>query len=124
MAKSSNHRPECRFVVAKPGGTEVLMKEDFVMIQALVKRGVYQQDIATLLGVHPQDRRARPGTGHPGFTAVGIPAALRRFAMLQCFHNVRPSRLPAVLRDQAPHDRVCRLVGRGVAPRPGGVTAT
>jgi len=30
------------------------MKEDFVMIQALVKRGVYQQDIATLLGVHPK----------------------------------------------------------------------
>ena len=30
------------------------MKEDFVMIQALVKRGVYQRDIATMLGVHPK----------------------------------------------------------------------
>lgn len=30
------------------------MKEDFVMIQALVKRGVYQQDIAGMLGVHPK----------------------------------------------------------------------
>ncbi|GEM_PF-3116427 len=30
------------------------MKEDFVMIQALVKRGVYQRDIATLLGGHPK----------------------------------------------------------------------
>ena len=30
------------------------MKEDFVMIQALVKRGVYQRDIATILGVHPK----------------------------------------------------------------------
>jgi len=36
-----------------------------------------------------------PSTGHPGFTAVGIPAALRRFAMLQCFDQVRAGRLPA-----------------------------
>lgn len=51
-----------------------------------------------------------PSTGHPGFTAVGIPASLRRFAMLQCFDQVRPGRLPAVLRDAPPHDRVWRLV--------------
>jgi NADP-dependent aldehyde dehydrogenase len=54
-----------------------------------------------------------PSTGHPGFTAVGIPAALRRFAMLQCFDQVRASRLPAVLRDEPPHDRVWRLVDGG-----------
>jgi alpha-ketoglutaric semialdehyde dehydrogenase len=41
-----------------------------------------------------------PATGHPGFTAVGIPASLRRFAMLQCFDNVRPHRLPPALRDR------------------------
>jgi NADP-dependent aldehyde dehydrogenase len=41
-----------------------------------------------------------PATGHPGFTAVGIPAAMRRFAMLQCFDNVRPHRLPVALRDK------------------------
>jgi len=40
-----------------------------------------------------------PATGHPGFTAVGIPASVTRFAMLQCFDNVRPERLPSVLRD-------------------------
>ena len=51
-----------------------------------------------------------PSTGHPGFTAVGIPAALRRFAMLQCYDNVRPSRLPALLRDQPPNDRIFRLI--------------
>lgn len=51
-----------------------------------------------------------PSTGHPGFTAVGIPASLRRFAALQCFDQVRPARLPALLRDQPPHDRVWRLV--------------
>jgi len=42
------------------------MKEDFVMIQALVKRGVYQQDIATMLGVHPKTvRRALARDGAP-----------------------------------------------------------
>ena len=40
-----------------------------------------------------------PATGHPGFTAVGIPASLRRFAVLHCYDNVRPHRLPAALRD-------------------------
>ncbi|MEM9281225.1 MAG: aldehyde dehydrogenase (NADP(+)) [Verrucomicrobiota bacterium] len=40
-----------------------------------------------------------PATGHPGFTAVGIPGALLRFAMLQSFDNVRPERLPEILRE-------------------------
>jgi 2,5-dioxopentanoate dehydrogenase len=43
-----------------------------------------------------------PATGHPGFTAVGIPAALRRFAVLECYDNVREPRLPAILRDANP----------------------
>ena len=51
-----------------------------------------------------------PSTGHPGFTAVGIPAALRRFAMLQSYDNVRPSRLPFLLRDQPPNDKAFRLI--------------
>lgn len=38
-----------------------------------------------------------PSTGHPGFTAVGIPASIRRFAALHCYDNVRPNRLPAGL---------------------------
>lgn len=40
-----------------------------------------------------------PATGHAGFTAVGIPAAMRRFGRLVCYDNVRPGRLPDVLRD-------------------------
>lgn len=44
-----------------------------------------------------------PATGHPGFTAVGVPGSLLRFAMLQCFDNVRPHRLPEVLRDENPN---------------------
>jgi NADP-dependent aldehyde dehydrogenase len=41
-----------------------------------------------------------PSTGHPGFTAVGIPASLRRFAALHCYDNVREHRLPPLLRNK------------------------
>jgi NADP-dependent aldehyde dehydrogenase len=51
-----------------------------------------------------------PATGHPGFTAVGIPAALRRFTMLQCFDNVRPHRLPAALQNKNPNGQMWRLI--------------
>lgn len=40
-----------------------------------------------------------PATGHPGFTAVGIPASMLRFAKLTCFDNVRDERLPEVLQN-------------------------
>ncbi|MDA0334447.1 MAG: aldehyde dehydrogenase (NADP(+)) [bacterium] len=50
-----------------------------------------------------------PATGHPGFTAVGIPASLRRFGMLSCYDNVRDDRLPAELRNKNPGG-VARLV--------------
>ena len=43
-----------------------------------------------------------PATGHPGFTAVGIPASIHRFARLACYDGVRLSRLPALLRDENP----------------------
>lgn len=39
-----------------------------------------------------------PATGHPGFTAVGIPTSIQRFAALHCYENVQPGRLPEVLR--------------------------
>jgi 2,5-dioxopentanoate dehydrogenase len=51
-----------------------------------------------------------PATGHPGFTAVGIPAALRRFSALHCYDAVRPGRLPAALRNQSPNPALARLV--------------
>ncbi|MGD9723099.1 MAG: aldehyde dehydrogenase (NADP(+)) [Pirellulales bacterium] len=51
-----------------------------------------------------------PATGHPGFTAVGIPAALSRFTALECYDNVRASRLPAALRDQNPTGTMWRLI--------------
>jgi alpha-ketoglutaric semialdehyde dehydrogenase len=51
-----------------------------------------------------------PSTGHAHFTAVGIPGALRRFSILQCFDNVRPHRLPDFLRDKNPNGRLWRLI--------------
>jgi alpha-ketoglutaric semialdehyde dehydrogenase len=51
-----------------------------------------------------------PATGHPGFTAVGIPASLRRFGMLCCYDNVREHRLPAALRNKNPNGRMWRLI--------------
>lgn len=51
-----------------------------------------------------------PATGHPGFTAVGIPASLRRFAALQCYDNVRAARLPLALRDKNPTGKLWRLI--------------
>ncbi len=40
-----------------------------------------------------------PATGHPGFTAVGIPASIVRFGALHCYDNVRQERLPEILKD-------------------------
>ena len=51
-----------------------------------------------------------PATGHPGFTAVGTPAALRRFAALHCYDNVRPHRLPPALRDENPTGAMWRFI--------------
>jgi NADP-dependent aldehyde dehydrogenase len=51
-----------------------------------------------------------PATGHPGFTAVGIPASLRRFAALACYDNVRQHRLPPLLRDVNPNGKAWRLI--------------
>lgn len=51
-----------------------------------------------------------PATGHPFFTAVGIPAALRRFGALQCYEGVRSSRLPLLLADQNPTGQTWRLI--------------
>ena len=51
-----------------------------------------------------------PATGHPGFTAVGIPGALRRFSQLLCYDNVRAGRLPAALADKNPSGSLWRVV--------------
>jgi len=40
-----------------------------------------------------------PATSNPGVTSVGIPAAITRFAKLECYDAVRAERLPAILKD-------------------------
>lgn len=51
-----------------------------------------------------------PATGHPGFTAVGFPATLRRFAALHCYDACRVATLPVDLRDQNPNGQMLRLI--------------
>ncbi|RLS55246.1 MAG: aldehyde dehydrogenase (NADP(+)) [Planctomycetota bacterium] len=51
-----------------------------------------------------------PATGHPGFTAVGFPGSIHRFAMLQSYDNVRVHRLPPALRDKNPTGKQWRLI--------------
>jgi len=51
-----------------------------------------------------------PATSHPGFTSVGIPASIRRFAALQCYDGVREDRLPAILRDSIANAKTWRSI--------------
>jgi NADP-dependent aldehyde dehydrogenase len=51
-----------------------------------------------------------PATSHPGFTAVGIPASMLRFAKLTCFDAVRENRLPDTLRNANPTGSTWRSI--------------
>ncbi len=51
-----------------------------------------------------------PATGHPGFTAVGVPPSLLRFGKLTSYDNVRPGRLPLLLADQNPTGQTPRRI--------------
>ena len=43
-----------------------------------------------------------PSTGHPGFTSVGMPAAIHRFSALHSYDGVAEGLLPTELRDRNP----------------------
>ncbi|TWT83547.1 NADP-dependent fatty aldehyde dehydrogenase [Planctomycetes bacterium CA13] len=51
-----------------------------------------------------------PATGHPGFTSVGVPASLVRFAKLTSYDNVRPHRLPELLQDKKSTEKTWRNI--------------
>ena len=51
-----------------------------------------------------------PATGHPGFTAVGMPTSIHRFAALRCYDRVRESHLPAELRNTPPTPTILRMI--------------
>src|SRR5690606_20454391 len=50
-----------------------------------------------------------PATSHPGFTSVGMPGSIRRFAGLHSYDNVPDALLPPALRDANP-GHIWRLV--------------
>ncbi|WP_263358874.1 aldehyde dehydrogenase family protein [Acidicapsa ligni] len=52
-----------------------------------------------------------PATSHPGFTSVGIPASLTRFAQLRCYDGVREDRLPEILRNSIENPQTWRSIG-------------
>lgn len=61
-----------------------------------------------------------PATADAGRTAVGIPGSLLRYAMLQCYDQVRPHRLPEGLGDENPRGTWRNIDGewtRGPVPR-------
>jgi NADP-dependent aldehyde dehydrogenase len=51
-----------------------------------------------------------PATSHPGFTSVGLPASIRRFAALACYDHVREARLPPELRNRNPDGCLQRCI--------------
>jgi 2,5-dioxopentanoate dehydrogenase len=51
-----------------------------------------------------------PATGHPGFSAVGVPVSLGRFTALHCYDNVRHERLPAILKNTNPTGSTWRFI--------------
>lgn len=52
-----------------------------------------------------------PSTGHPGFTAVGIPSGLERFTALHCYDNVPDDLLPEELQEANPFGLQRRVDG-------------
>jgi len=88
----------------------MLRKEDFLMIQALARRSVYQCDIAAELGVHPKTvsralcRGAAPeGRRRPEYTrplAIGIAGGFG--AAVAMLAAGRPRRTPGLHPRSAP----------------------
>jgi NADP-dependent aldehyde dehydrogenase len=93
------------------GGDDALYEQFAPLLRSRVGR-LLNDKMPTGVAVTPAMNHGGPfsATGHPGFTAVGIPASLRRFAMLQCFDNVRPARLPDALKNKNPNGRMWRLI--------------
>ncbi len=77
--------------------------DDYAAIERVLRRRVgrlLNDKMPTGVAVSPAMVHGGPypSTGHPGFTAVGPPASLRRFSRLRCYDNVGQSRLPEALR--------------------------
>lgn len=90
----------CSFYTAADGADDALY-DQLLPIIAQKSGRILNDKMPTGVAVSPAMVHGGPfpAGGHPGFTAVGIPASLRRFGALKCYDNVRASRLPASLRD-------------------------
>lgn len=89
--------------------------ESYVQVAAVLRQRVgrlLNDKMPTGVAVSPAMNHGGPypATGHPGFTAVGIPASMLRFAALHSYDNVRPHRLPPELQDRNPTGNMWRLV--------------
>ena len=76
---------------------------DYDLIEPVLRRKVgrlLNDKMPTGVAVSPAMNHGGPfpATGHPGFTAVGMPTSICRFAALHCYDAVRPVRLPPDLR--------------------------
>jgi 2,5-dioxopentanoate dehydrogenase len=91
----------CSFYTAEDGSDDELY-DQLAPVISLKSGRILNDKMPTGVAVSPAMVHGGPfpAGGHPGFTAVGIPASLRRFGALKCYDNVRPSRLPDSLRDK------------------------
>ncbi len=96
---------------ATDGSDDALYEKIEVVVRQKVGR-LLNDKMPTGVAVSPAMNHGGPfpATGHPGFTAVGIPAAMRRFGMLQCYDNVRSHRLPTILKDAPTETKTWRLI--------------
>ena len=96
---------------AKDGSDDGLYNEIEPLLRTRVGR-LLNDKMPTGVAVSPAMNHGGPypATGHPCFTAVGIPASMLRFSMLQCYDNVRDHRLPPELRDKNPTGEVWRSI--------------
>ncbi len=51
-----------------------------------------------------------PASNQPGFTFSGMPAAIQRFTIMNCYDGVRQDRLPADLKDTRPAVKMIRFI--------------
>lgn len=89
--------------------------ENYEKIEPLLRKKVgrlLNDKVPTGVAVSPAMNHGGPypATSHPGFTAVGIPASLIRFASLHCYDNVREDRLPPVLRNKIDNPNTWRSI--------------
>jgi 2,5-dioxopentanoate dehydrogenase len=99
-------------IYSDTGGSEDALYEKFAFLLRSRVGRLLNDKMPTGVAVSPAMNHGGPfpATGHPGFTAVGIPAALRRFVALHCYDSVRPARLPAALQDKNPNGKMWRLI--------------